>query len=305
MGSFGSLHLSAAWTSHNTPAFRLRGRTLELTAAGFSTGIEGGAAQGLGQGATPPCEQVRILNPLILYVSRVMPPTHMPHTHICSRAVAMAARLVSPYPLVWSTGLARAGVGCQGALSDQVLAGRPRRTGRWPARRYRSTAPCRARPRSARSPRCRLPSTVLASAPQYPAAVPRAGGVSDEGGRQRPPESRQLRGPLWIVSAGYRRRQAEGGVQPRSCQERESAPGSRLVFNALSPHWRGTRRRQRWTRNMVHGKNRIPYWIDRRLTGLAGSKYHAIISFGLPIEPEDSRLWGILGLSTTQQTRGY
>ena len=21
---------------------------------------------------------------------------------------------------------------------------------------------------------------------------------------------------------------------------------------------------------MVHGKNRIPYWIDRRLTGLAG-----------------------------------
>ena len=36
----------------------------------------------------------------------------------------MAERLVSPYPLVWSTGLARAGVGCQGAVSDQVLAGR-------------------------------------------------------------------------------------------------------------------------------------------------------------------------------------
>ena len=35
----------------------------------------------------------------------------------------MAARLVSPYPLVWSMGLARAGVGCQGAVSDQVLAG--------------------------------------------------------------------------------------------------------------------------------------------------------------------------------------
>ena len=49
---------------------------------------------------------------------------------------------------------------------------------------------------------------------------------------------------------------------------------------------------------MVHGKNRIPYWIDRRLTGLAGPEYHAIISFGLPIAPEDSqygkyrlRLW--------------
>ena len=40
---------------------------------------------------------------------------------------------------------------------------------------------------------------------------------------------------------------------------------------------------------MVHGKKRIPYWIDRRLTGLAGPEYHAIISFGLPIEPEDSQ----------------
>ena len=40
---------------------------------------------------------------------------------------------------------------------------------------------------------------------------------------------------------------------------------------------------------MVHGKNRIPYRIDRRLTGLAGRDYHAIISFGLPIEPEDSQ----------------
>ena len=40
---------------------------------------------------------------------------------------------------------------------------------------------------------------------------------------------------------------------------------------------------------MVHGKNRIPYWIDRRLNGLAGTEYHAIISFGLPFEPEDSQ----------------
>ena len=36
---------------------------------------------------------------------------------------------------------------------------------------------------------------------------------------------------------------------------------------------------------MVHGKNRIPYWIDRKLIGLAGPEYHAIISLGLPIEP--------------------
>ena len=40
---------------------------------------------------------------------------------------------------------------------------------------------------------------------------------------------------------------------------------------------------------MVHGENRIPYRIDRSLTGLAGPEYHAIISFGLPIEPEDSQ----------------
>ena len=40
---------------------------------------------------------------------------------------------------------------------------------------------------------------------------------------------------------------------------------------------------------MVHGKNRIPYWIDRRLTGLAGPDYDATISFGLPFEPEDSQ----------------
>ena len=51
----------------------------------------------------------------------------------------------------------------------------------------------------------------------------------------------------------------------------------------------GARRRQRRTSSMVHGKNRIPYRIDRRLTGLAGPEYHAIISFGLPIESEDSQ----------------
>ena len=42
-------------------------------------------------------------------------------------------------------------------------------------------------------------------------------------------------------------------------------------------------------KHMVHGENRIPYWIDWRLTGLAGPEYHAIISFGLPFEPEYSQ----------------
>ena len=41
--------------------------------------------------------------------------------------------------------------------------------------------------------------------------------------------------------------------------------------------------------SMVHGKNRIPHRIDRRLTGLAGPDYDAPISFGLPLEPEDSQ----------------
>ena len=49
----------------------------------------------------------------------------------------------------------------------------------------------------------------------------------------------------------------------------------------------GARRRQRWTRTMVHGKNRIPYRIDRRLPGLAEPDYDATISFGLPFELGD------------------
>ena len=40
---------------------------------------------------------------------------------------------------------------------------------------------------------------------------------------------------------------------------------------------------------MVHDKNRIPYRIDRRLTGLAGPDNDATISFGLSFEPEDSQ----------------
>ena len=38
---------------------------------------------------------------------------------------------------------------------------------------------------------------------------------------------------------------------------------------------------------MVHGKKRIPYWIDRRLTGHAEPAYDATISLGLLSEPED------------------
>ena len=40
---------------------------------------------------------------------------------------------------------------------------------------------------------------------------------------------------------------------------------------------------------MVLGRNRIPYWIDRRLTGLEGPDYGTTISFRLAFEPEDSQ----------------
>ena len=34
---------------------------------------------------------------------------------------------------------------------------------------------------------------------------------------------------------------------------------------------------------MVHGENRIPYWIGWSLTGLAGPDYDATISFGFAL----------------------
>ena len=58
---------------------------------------------------------------------------------------------------------------------------------------------------------------------------------------------------------------------------------------------------------MGHGKKRIPYWIDRRLTGLAGPEYPAIISFGLPYEPEDSQYgesWIITESGPPERRRG-
>ncbi len=67
-------------------------------------------------------------------------------------------------------------------------------------------------------------------------------------------------------------------------RSRESA-----CLQCASTQLTGARRRQRRTRSMVHGENRTPYWIDRRLTGLAGPDYDATISFGLPFEPEDSQ----------------
>ena len=87
------------------------------------------------------------------------------------------------------------------------------------------------------------------------------------------------------VIAGTKLRESTTTIVPRGRERSRESACLQCAFTPLE----GARRRQRWTRSMVHGKKRIPYWIDRRLTGLAGPEYHAIISFGLPSEPEDSQ----------------
>ena len=87
------------------------------------------------------------------------------------------------------------------------------------------------------------------------------------------------------VIAGAKLREGTTTILPRGGERSRESACLQCAFTPLA----GARRRQRRTRSMVHGKNRIPYWIDRRLTGLAGPEYHAIISIGLPIEPEDSQ----------------
>ena len=80
---------------------------------------------------------------------------------------------------------------------------------------------------------------------------------------------------------GYRRAKLREGITtilPRG----RAFQGVRLVFNALSP-LAGDRRRQRWTSSMVHGKKRIPYWIDRRLTGLADPNIMPSSRLGCPL----------------------
>ena len=53
---------------------------------------------------------------------------------------------------------------------------------------------------------------------------------------------------------------------------------------------------------MLYDCKRISYWIDRRLTGLAGPDYDATISIGLPFEPEDSQYGKYRVMSRRKQT---
>ena len=87
------------------------------------------------------------------------------------------------------------------------------------------------------------------------------------------------------VIAGAKLREGTTTILPRGGERSRKSACLQCAFTPLA----GTRRRQRRTSSMVHGRNRIPYWRDRRLTGLAGPDYDATISFGLPIEPEDSQ----------------
>ena len=87
------------------------------------------------------------------------------------------------------------------------------------------------------------------------------------------------------VIAGAKLREGTTTILPRGRERSKESACLQCAFT----HWRGSEGRKDGQESMVHGKNSIPYWIDRRLTGLAGPEYHAIISFGLPIEPEDSQ----------------
>ena len=87
------------------------------------------------------------------------------------------------------------------------------------------------------------------------------------------------------VIAGAKLREGTTTILPRGGERSRESACLQCAFTPLA----GARRRQRRTRSMVHGKKRISYWIDRRLTGLAGPDYDATVSFGLPLEPEDSQ----------------
>ena len=81
------------------------------------------------------------------------------------------------------------------------------------------------------------------------------------------------------VITGAKLREGTTTILPRG-RALQGAGLSSMRFHLIGG---GARRRQRRTRSMVHGKNRIPYWIDRSLNGLAGPDYDATISFGLAL----------------------
>ena len=88
-----------------------------------------------------------------------------------------------------------------------------------------------------------------------------------------------------LRSVQVKLREGTTTILPRGGERSRESACLQCAFTPLA----GGRKRQRRTRSIVHGKNRNPYWIDRRLNDLAGPEYHAIISFGMPIEPEDSQ----------------
>ena len=90
--------------------------------------------------------------------------------------------------------------------------------------------------------------------------------------------------PLFVFNQfgdceGAKLREGTTTILPRGGERSRESDCLQCAFTPLA----GARRRQRRTRTIVHGKKRIPCWIDRRLTGLAAPDYDATISWGCPL----------------------
>ena len=94
------------------------------------------------------------------------------------------------------------------------------------------------------------------------------------------------------VIVGAKLREGTTTILPREGERSRESPCLQCGFTPLAGD---TRTMKTDTKGAIYACKRISYWIDRRLTGLAGPDYAAIISFGLPIEPEDSQ-YGEFGL---------
>ena len=132
--------------------------------------------------------------------------------------------------------------------------------------------------------------TPLAEQSLLCAALPASGRIRapstswGDRGRSRPAHVDQLSGRCRPLRKSY-----AAELSRRSSDTYEFRPADRMDDYSAADFVISEALQQTDFDEIRHGENRIPYRIDRSLTGLAGPEYHAIISFGLPIEPEDSQ----------------
>ena len=132
--------------------------------------------------------------------------------------------------------------------------------------------------------------TPLAEQSLLCAALPASGRIRapstswGDRGRSRPAHVDQLSGRCRPLRKSY-----AAELSRRSSDTYEFRPADRTDDYSAADFVISEALQQTDFDEIRHGENRIPYRIDRSLTGLAGPEYHAIISFGLPIEPEDSQ----------------